>query len=49
MVKLADARMEPNWEIIKTMNTYIGRHKMSVTKLQDLIKKQTAEGNVIAF
>lgn len=40
---------EPESVVIKAMDTYIGRQRMSVTQLQDLIMGRTAEGKTIAF
>jgi hypothetical protein len=47
--RLADTRTEPEGEVVKAMDLYMSQHKLSMTKVQDLIKKRTGEGKEIAF
>lgn len=47
--RLADMRTEPETVIVEAMDCYMTQHKLSMTKLQDLIKKRTMEGKTLAF
>jgi hypothetical protein len=47
--RLADMRTEPETVIVEAMDCYMTQHKLSMTKLQDLIKKRTTEGKTLAF
>lgn len=47
--RLADARTEPGSAIVKAMDTYMSQKKLSMTKLQDLIKQRSVDGKTIAF
>ena len=42
--RLAKMRVEPEMEVVKAMDLFMSREKLSMTKLQDLIKARTQEG-----
>ena len=42
--RLAKMRVEPEMEVVKAMDLYMSREKLSMTRLQDLIKARSQEG-----
>ena len=47
--RLAYMRTEPESVIVAAMDQYMVQHRLSMTKLQDLIKRRAAEGKTMAF
>jgi hypothetical protein len=47
--RLAKDRTEPPEEIVKTLDVFMRHNKLSMTKLQDLIRKRTSEGKTMAL
>lgn len=47
--RLVHLRTEPESVIVKSMDAYLQQHDLSMTKLQDLIKKRNQEGKTLAF
>lgn len=47
--RLAAMRVEPACDVVKAMDAYMAREKLSMTKLQDLNKQRTKEGKTLAF
>jgi hypothetical protein len=49
VIRLADLRTEQEDVIVKTLDTFMSARKLSMTKLQDLIKKRASEGKTTAL
>ncbi|KAJ9107267.1 hypothetical protein QFC21_000714 [Naganishia friedmannii] len=49
VARLAAMRVEPESEVVKAMDEYTSLHKMSITKLQDLIRKRSQDGEELEF
>ncbi|KAJ9112070.1 hypothetical protein QFC22_006367 [Naganishia vaughanmartiniae] len=49
VARLAAMRVEPESDVVKAMDEYMSLHKLSMTKLQELIKKRAQDGEELAF